>query len=119
MSENMPWNNKEEERKYFKEYRKRPYVKEKLRAYNKTAWPKHYKKLYEKRCEEVIKIKMERGGKCAECGYGDEVRILVFHHLRDKKYEISRMKNAKKIRQETDKCVLLCPNCHALIHLRK
>ena len=68
----------------------------------------------------IQNLKVELGGKCAKCGYGDQPRILQFHHLngmKDKLGNISEMKSMSKIRAEAAKCILLCPNCHALEHL--
>ena|SRR3990167_5734101 len=67
--------------------------------------------------EFIQQMKLEKGGKCTRCGYMEQPRILQFHHLRDKDANISEMKSLKKIRAEAKKCVLLCPNCHALTHL--
>lgn len=68
---------------------------------------------------KLLNLKKERGGKCTLCGYDDEVRILHFHHLRDKKFNLSNYnKPLKEMQEEAEKCVLLCPNCHALTHLR-
>ena len=65
-------------------------------------------------------MKVEMGGVCRRCEYKDEPRILQFHHFngkKDKKGNISEMKSLIKIRLEAAKCILLCPNCHALTHL--
>ena len=52
---------------------------------------------------------------------------LVLHHLdpRTKSHNISsltlldprRLANRRRMRKESDKCELVCQNCHALIHL--
>lgn len=62
---------------------------------------------------------------CEKCGESDP-RILVFHHLRAKNFEISswitnkHIKDVEKlsteIKEELDKCIVLCHNCHADIH---
>lgn len=59
------------------------------------------------------------GGKCSKCGYDEHPEILVFHHVGGKQFNIShRLKLSwDKLRIELDKCVLLCPNCHALVHI--
>jgi transposase-like protein len=60
----------------------------------------------------------EAGGRCCICGYRRNMRALHFHHVEpsQKRHEI----NAKGIaialdtlRDEAQKCVLLCSNCHA------
>ena len=54
---------------------------------------------------------------CIQCGY-DDYRALQFHHLRDKKYNISDMLtmglSLDKIMEEISKCVVLCANCHQI-----
>ena len=57
-----------------------------------------------------------KGGSCAICGYDKYPGALEFHHVnpKDKDFTISRFKNRKfeLIKDELDKCVLLCSNCH-------
>lgn len=57
------------------------------------------------------------GGKCNECG-SDDIRVLEFHHIEDKKIEISRLTNKRWsiVLAEIKKCRLLCGNCHATVH---
>lgn len=79
------------------------------------AWQKKHR---DKRTQFLIDLRKEKGGKCFKCGYSEEVRILQFHHLRDKLFEVSqRTRSIEAIRAEAEKCVLLCPNCHFITHL--
>lgn len=61
-----------------------------------------------------------RGGKCEKCGYDKYMRALEFHHLdpMEKDFGISRTltKSMATLIAETDKCILLCSNCHAEEH---
>lgn len=63
------------------------------------------------------------GGKCKRCGFNEDIEFLHFHHLdpSDKKYEISKFisKGFNFVRAELNKCILLCKNCHAIIHKNK
>ena len=107
-------------RKYTRNYRKRnannPDFKDKERKRQKIWWQKRKKV---KRFQ-LIELKKEGGGCCSVCGYKEEIRILHFHHLRDKQFEISRYtRSIEKIKEEVMKCILLCPNCHAILHLRE
>ena len=72
-----------------------------------------------RRKEAVLALKNSMGGKCSRCPYKEEVRILHFHHLRDKKFNIGAYKrySLDALIEEAKKCILLCPNCHALEHL--
>ena len=109
---------KEYQTPYYREYRKRPYVKEKERAYRKSV----YKRNYLRSKESILQLKMEMGGKCSKCEYDKEPRILHFHHLYGKKFTFADVVSYRKIdtlREEAQKCILLCPNCHAILHLRE
>ncbi len=70
-------------------------------------------------------LRTEWGGKCSECGYCKNIKILQFHHLRDKVDEVCRYRGPispnveRRIREEAKKCVLLCPNCHWEITIKQ
>jgi hypothetical protein len=57
-----------------------------------------------------------KGGKCCRCGYNRCVRALEFHHLNpaEKKFDFSRglTRSWETLRQELDKTILVCANCH-------
>ena len=60
-----------------------------------------------------------KGGKCEKCGYNKCLRALEFHHLNpnEKDFGIStNVKDFNLLKQEVDKCILVCSNCHAEIH---
>jgi predicted nucleic acid-binding Zn ribbon protein len=60
-----------------------------------------------------------KGGCCQLCRYDKSVRALQFHHLSEgeKDFNISSVSKAwQTIKNELDKCVLLCSNCHAEVH---
>lgn len=60
-----------------------------------------------------------KGGKCSVCGYFRCQRALQFHHLDPSKKDFTisgKSKAWETIRQELDKCALVCANCHAEIH---
>lgn len=53
---------------------------------------------------------------CADCGQGDPL-CLDFHHLSEKTLTISqlifsRRRSLTALRDEIDKCIVLCANCH-------
>ena len=60
------------------------------------------------------------GGKCIDCGLIDESCVYDFHHLDPSKKEISfgsrGGKSFESLKEELDKCVLLCANCHRKRH---
>lgn len=60
-----------------------------------------------------------KGGKCICCGYNKHYGSLEFHHVRDKEFGISSKgytRSWTKVKEELDKCILVCSNCHAEIH---
>lgn len=81
---------------------------------------------YIKQQERAIKRKLElieyKGGECERCHYRHNLSALEFHHIKpnEKVFQLdsrhlSNM-NIEKLKNEVDKCVLLCANCHREIH---
>jgi len=68
-----------------------------------------------------------KGGKCAICGLefnGENQTVFDFHHINpeDKLFEIAQSKISltnDKMRDELDKCLLLCANCHLELHQKQ
>ncbi len=58
------------------------------------------------------------GGKCQKCGWNGHQSGFQFHHLRDKNFGIGNVANRKwsVIKEELDKCQLLCACCHCIEH---
>lgn len=66
-------------------------------------------------------LENKRKQKCTICGEDAEC-CLQFHHIKDKKYNISqavRYLNPELFKLELDKCICVCMNCHAKIHDRR
>lgn len=68
--------------------------------------------------EMVVKYK---GGKCVLCGYDRYVGAFDLHHKDDSKKEFGLStrgltRSWQKIKNEADKCILVCANCHREIH---
>ena len=62
-----------------------------------------------------------KGGKCFLCGYTRCIWALDFHHIDESQKEFSLSvrgltRSWEKIKNELDKCVLVCANCHREIH---
>lgn len=69
------------------------------------------------------KIKLTKlfGGKCNKCGY-DKYYLLQFHHIdpSTKEFEIGRNDyRFSRLIKEANKCILLCPRCHMLEHIKE
>ncbi len=69
---------------------------------------------------ELIRYK---GGKCFQCGYNKDCPSAYdFHHRDPKQKDFAiggKTKKLEKLKEEADKCDLLCRNCHAEIHERE
>lgn len=66
-----------------------------------------------------VKLLNHRGGKCVLCGYNKYVGSLTFHHINpsEKSFTISgKTKAYKTLLEESEKCVVLCANCHGEVH---
>lgn len=62
-----------------------------------------------------------KGGRCQICSYDRCREALEFHHLDSsrKDFGISSKEYTRswsKVREELEKCILLCANCHREIH---
>jgi hypothetical protein len=64
----------------------------------------------------------EAGGCCAICGYDRCIVNLHFHHVRPEEKSLimssSTTKSLAAYREELEKCVLVCANCHGEIEAR-
>ena len=66
-------------------------------------------------------IVLARGGaKCRRCGYDKCSSALEFHHIdpKTKKFGVrdGNTRSLKSMIAESEKCVLLCSNCHRELH---
>jgi hypothetical protein len=77
---------------------------------------------YHSQTKRALKRKLElvelKGGGCSVCGYDKNYAALQFHHLNpnEKKFNLdSRTLGNNKMETlilESEKCILLCANCH-------
>jgi len=95
------------------------YMPEKRTYADRAVYMREAVKKRRKKLRELAR--QYKGGKCQLCGYGKSQRALIFHHLDPKKksFGISMQgltRSWDKIREEIDKCILLCANCHMEVH---
>jgi 5-methylcytosine-specific restriction endonuclease McrA len=62
-----------------------------------------------------------KGGQCELCGYNRCTQALEFHHTDPSEKEFGLgyrglTRSWGKIKEELDKCQLLCSNCHREVH---
>ena len=75
-----------------------------------------------KRRKKIRQMAVEyKGGKCEVCGYKRCLEALELHHVSSngKEFSISSKgytRSWKRVREELDKCVLVCANCHRELH---
>jgi len=79
----------------------------------RTCFNKRSTELQRKRKIQAVEYK---GGRCMRCGYQGHMAAFDFHHIdrKSENFEIGTFKNRsfENIKEELDKCVLLCANCH-------
>lgn len=98
-------------------------------AKQKEFQKKHYlenKSKYTQRIKDRIKengdyISLIRSKGCVICGYNKCEEALDFHHL-DEKIKDRNISKAKRdfclktLKEEIEKCIVVCANCHREIH---
>lgn len=91
----------------------KPYIEWTQEQKDYHAALNHKKRLLRKK--ELIKL---HGGKCNKCNYDKCLRALTFHHREPKEKEFDlnqrsiQTKNWDIVVKESNKCDLLCSNCH-------
>jgi len=78
-----------------------------------------------KRRKKLKQLAIEkRGGACEHCGIKSQYQAIYdFHHLdpTTKEFALSSKgitKSWKKVEEELKKCILLCANCHRIVHAK-
>jgi len=88
-----------------------------LSSYCKKCTVIQTQKRQRKLKEQSIQYK---GGECVKCGYNKCQAALQFHHVDKTKKEFTlahrKVTSFVKVKDELDKCILLCANCHAEEH---
>ena len=115
---------------YLAEYRK-TYGKENVeyyRKYGSAYYQENKEKVNERKKKDRQNKKLRAieflGGKCYDCQLKSEYAdVYDFHHLDPTQKEIGVNRilgNAwDKIKEELEKCVLLCANCHRIRHYKE
>ncbi|MCG2713101.1 MAG: hypothetical protein L6416_12375 [Candidatus Omnitrophica bacterium] len=75
-----------------------------------------------KRRNKVRQMSIEyKGSKCHSCGYEKCIDALEFHHTDSSKKDFGisskgYTRSWEKVKEELEKCMLLCANCHRELH---
>lgn len=123
-AKNSYHNNPLPKRQYSKEYRENnPLNIRSKYGREKMGDIKQVLKRRDKSKEEAI---LSKGGKCEICGFkynGENAACFDFHHInpKEKQYNPSTaLRLSKEERdEELSKCLLVCANCHRLIHAKR
>jgi hypothetical protein len=92
---------------------------------SKKIWQANCKKCHNKYSVERWQNNKKRaveykGGKCERCGYDKCVDALEFHHInptqKDKNFGNIKIRKWETQKNELDKCICVCANCHREIH---
>lgn len=78
----------------------------------------------DKRRREKFKaiIQAAKNKPCKRCGNSFHYSAMEFHHLEDKKFELSDIRvisSENKLHKEIRKCDVVCSNCHQIIEWMK
>lgn len=92
----------------------------KAKAYKKRQGKVYSLRAAESRRNRKRKLIIYKGGKCEMCGYDKDIPgCYEFHHTDPsvKEYGIgSKNYSFERLKEEADKCILVCRNCHAEVH---
>ena len=78
--------------------------------------------VHDKRKRLKLQVLEYLGSRCARCGWDECPDGLAAHHIDPviKSFGIGGITRSwEKIKMECDKCVLLCHNCHSVVHATK
>ena len=110
MEDKMGYKDKEKQ----KEYQKNHHIE------NKSKYL-HSQRQSRNRSKNIIH-ELKSGG-CVRCGFNEHPNCLDFHHIDQNSKEVNLSVKAiadkwgrKRILIEAEKCIVVCANCHRLIH---
>ena len=127
----MPYKDKEKAKKHAKEYWKKYNQYPKRKVIIKKAQTKFRQSPKGKECSKRfynlrrLKLHELKINGCNNCGYHKNDTALNFHHIdpKVKKFNLGincfTKHSEEEIKEELNKCILLCANCHKELHHQK
>lgn len=112
-------------KEYKKEYMKN-YTTNRIKN-DKNVWDKVRREYQTKRYLDFRKWidQIKKNSKCKICGISgkEHPEILDFHHGEERKFSITQGHvynfSKKRVQKEIDKCIIICANCHRILHNSK
>ena len=99
---------------------RRQHRRDNIGIYRKQYRQKYYNRIKKNRIVVDIEFN-KRNLKCNICGNNDR-RVLQWHHMGNKIHRTDSIKSLmfqisyQKLQIELDKCILVCANCHLILH---
>ena len=98
-----------------------PKVIKRIVNFKKSVPLSNYENIKNWRKRNKERLVEYKGGKCYICNYDKCISALDFHHLDPKEKDFNIGDSGKtlsfeKSKNEVDKCILVCSNCHREIH---
>ncbi|KKU44761.1 MAG: hypothetical protein UX64_C0046G0002 [Microgenomates group bacterium GW2011_GWC2_46_7] len=98
------------------------YIMSKIEKRRYSDRPGYLSHFVSERRRKLKRMAVElKGGCCQICGYNKYVGALDFHHVDEgmKSFDLSSRgltRSWDRIKEEINKCVLVCANCHREVH---
>jgi len=115
---------KEKAKRYYDENKPKLSLIHKAYYQKNKSEIQYHGKEYHNQIRQEFLLKYKKGKCCANCGWKEHPEILQFHHKDKemKKFTIGNLSATKRrspeFEAEVKKCILLCPNCHSLLHIK-
>lgn len=102
------------------EYRAKEYARNNLLDKRPEAKVKHAETTRNRNRLRKIKAVEYLGGRCNKCGKDWHPAVFEFHHIDPKEKDLQPSQalqmSWENFKKELDKCILLCANCHRMVH---
>lgn len=89
------------------------------------CWPTYRKRRHAEQARNRNRLRKQmaieyKGGKCSSCNKIYPDAVFEFHHLDPREKDLNpchaMQRSWKNLKKELDKCIMLCANCHRILH---